>query len=64
LDVFINNEMFKKYKNYFIYECLMRNNFLKEHIQYDKNISLQEAKEVIINYFKYLLGNYNVYQNN
>lgn len=64
LDVFINDEMYKKYKKYFIYECLTRNNFLKEHVQYDKNISLQEAKEIIINYFKYLTGDHYVYQNN
>lgn len=64
LDVFIDDEMFTKYKKYFIYECVTRNVFLKEHIQYDKNISLQEAKEIIINYFKYLLGEHYVYQNN
>jgi hypothetical protein len=64
LDVFINNDEFKKYKDYFIYECLTRNNFLKNHIEYDNNISLQEAKKFIINYFKSLMGNHYVYQNN
>jgi len=64
LDVFINNEEFKKYKDYFIFECLTRNSFLKDYIQYNKNISLQEAKEIIINYFKSLIGNHYAYQNN
>jgi len=63
LDVFINNNLFQKYKNYFIYESLTRNNFLKEHISYDKNISLNEAKEKIIQYFKFLIGGHNVYKN-
>jgi len=56
LDVFIDNEKFKKYKDYFIYECLTRNSFLKEHVKYNGNISLQEAKDFIINYFKFLTG--------
>ncbi len=61
LDVFINNEVFNKYKDYFICECITRNNFLKDHIQYDNNISLQEAKEFILNYFKSLTGKHYVY---
>lgn len=61
LDVFINNEMFNKYKDYFIYECIMRNNFLKKYVQYDDNISLEKAKEIIINYFKFLTGEHYVY---
>ncbi|HOM10248.1 MAG TPA: hypothetical protein PLX22_09430 [Spirochaetota bacterium] len=60
LDVFINNEMFNKYKDYFIYECIMRNNFLKKYVQYDDNISLEKAKEIIINYFKFLTGEHYV----
>jgi len=58
LDVFIYDEMFNKYKDYFIYECLTRNNFLKEYIKYDKNISLQESKRIILKYFKSLLGSH------
>lgn len=61
LDVFINNEIFNKHKDYFICECITRNNFLKDHIQYDNNISLQEAKEFILNYFKSLTGKHYVY---
>jgi len=61
LDIFINNEMFNKYKDYFIYECITRNNFLKKYIKYDTNISLQEAKKYILKYFKYLLGEHYVY---
>ena len=61
LDVFINNEMFNKYKDYFIYECIMRNNFLKKYVQYDDNIPLEKAKEIIINYFKFLTGEHYVY---
>ncbi|OQA96058.1 MAG: hypothetical protein BWY23_02210 [Spirochaetes bacterium ADurb.Bin218] len=61
LEVFINNELFNKYKDYFIYECVMRNNFLEKHISFNKNISLQKANEVIIDYFKSLLGQHYVY---
>lgn len=61
LDVFINNELFNKYKDYFIYECITRNNFLKDHIQYNNNIPLERAKEIIINYFKSLIGKHYVY---
>ncbi len=64
LDVFINNEEFERKKKYFIYECLTRNNFLKNHIQCDNNISLQEARKHIVNYFKSIIGNHYVYQNN
>lgn len=61
LDVFINNEMFIKYKDYFICECVNRNNYLKEYIQYNDNISLVKAKEMIENYFKLLTGEHYVY---
>lgn len=64
LDVFINDDLFQKYKNYFIYESLTRNNFLKEHVPHDKNISLREAKEKIIQYFKFLIEGHYVYKNN
>lgn len=60
LDVFINNELFYQYKDYFIYECLSRHHFLKEHVSYNKNLSLEQAHKVILSYFKSLLGNHYV----
>ena len=45
-------------------ECIMRNDFFKEHIQYNKSITLQKAKEVITHYFTSLTGEHYVYQNN
>ncbi len=61
LDVFINNNLFQKYKKYFYREIINRHSFLKKHINYDKTISLQEAKKNIINYFKFLIGDHFVY---
>jgi len=61
LDVFINNNLFQKYKKYFYREVITRHSFLKNYIIYDKNISIQETKENIINYFKLLIGEHYVY---
>jgi hypothetical protein len=55
LDVFIDNIIFQKYKKYFIYECVARNNFLKNYISCDLDISMKEAEENIIQYFKFLI---------
>ncbi len=56
LDVFINNNLFQKYKKYFYCEIITRHSFLKKYITYNENVSIQEAKENILNYFKILIG--------
>ncbi len=61
LDVFINNSLFQKYKKYFFREIIDRHPFLKKYITYDESISIQEAKENIMNYFKILIGDHYVY---
>ncbi len=61
LDVFINNNLFQKYKKYFYREIITRHSFLKKYITYDENVSIQETKENIINYFKLLIGEHYVY---
>ncbi len=61
LDVFINDNLFQRYKKYFYREIITRHTFLKKYIVYDKNIPIQEARKKIINYFKLLLGEHYVY---
>jgi hypothetical protein len=61
LDVFIDNKLFQKYKKYFYREIINRHSFLKKYIICDENISIQEAKENVIKYFKFLIGNHYVY---
>jgi len=61
LDVFINNKLFQEYKKYFFREIINRHSFLKNYIIYDENVSVQEAKKNIINYFKLLTGYHYVY---
>ncbi|MFN5351801.1 MAG: SAM-dependent methyltransferase [Alphaproteobacteria bacterium] len=62
LDVFINNNKFQKYKNYFVQECLTRNSFLKKYINTRDDISVSESKEKIQEYFKILIDNHYVYK--
>ena len=63
-DVLINNNLFIKYKKYFILECLARHQNLRKYF-YDfdcestKNIIL--AKQKINTYFRQLLGEHYVY---
>jgi len=64
LDVFISNNLFQKYKKYFYREIITRHLFLKKYITYDENISIQEAKKNIINYFKLLINKHYVYWKN
>jgi len=61
LDVFINNNLFQKYKKYFFCEIITRHPLLKKYITYDKNISIQKAKEKITEYFKFLMNKHYVY---
>ncbi len=60
LDVIIDNELFKKYKIYFIQEALNRWEFLKNYYKYE-SININFVRKKIIEYFKELLGNHYVY---
>ena len=60
LDVIIDNELFKKYKIYFIQEALSRWEFLKNYYKYE-NMNIHFVRKKIIEYFKELLGNHYVY---
>lgn len=60
-DVFIDNDLFLQNKKSFYREIIERHPFLKKYIIYDKNISIQEARKNIVNYFKNLLGEHFVY---
>ncbi len=61
LDVFINDNLFQEYKKYFFSEIVNRHSFLKRYITYDENIPIQEAKENIVEYFKFLIGDHYLY---
>ncbi len=60
LDVIIDNELFIKYKKYFIQEALNRWDFLKNYYTKEK-FDIQLVRGKIVEYFKELLGEHYVY---
>jgi len=55
LDVIINNNLFLKYKKYFIQDALTRRDFLKKYYK-EENINTQIIRKKILEYFELLLG--------
>ena len=60
LDVFIDNNLFQKYKKSFIRDSLIRHSFLEDYIDCPKEIAIQEARNDIIKYFKKLIERHSV----
>ena len=60
LDVIIDNELFIKYKKYFIQEALNRWDFLKNYYTKEK-FDIQLVRGKIVEYFKELIGEHYVY---
>lgn len=60
LDVIINNELFIKYKFYFIQEALNRWEFLENYYK-KENVDIQLVRKKISEYFQKLLGVHYVY---
>jgi len=60
LDVIIDNNLFIKYKKYFIQDALTRWEFLKNYYK-SENIDIQVVRGKIIEYFKIVIGEHFVY---
>jgi hypothetical protein len=58
LDVFIDYQAFQEYKHFFLAECLTRNSFLQNFINFNANISQAEATTKIQQYFQQLIDNH------
>lgn len=58
LDVFIDYQSFQEYKHFFLAECLTRNSFLQNFINFNANISQAEATTKIQQYFQQLIDNH------
>ena len=61
MDVFINDQLFLEYKDYFVAESISRNPFLKKYINFNQNIEISKARSKIVEYFKRVLGDHFVY---